>query len=175
MVGRVRHAEAARLLMQHRTALYAFILASVRNHADAEDILQTVSVAVIESIAQLRHESGFLPWVREIARRRILAFRRTHRRERSFDPELVLRLAEAAERVEYETGGDERRAALLGCLAALPELSRRMLSERYAGASAEELAARYGRSVQGVYALVKRVKQALRDCVDRRLALEADG
>ncbi len=174
MAGGVRHAVAARLLMRHRTALYAFILAAVRNHADAEDILQTVSVAVIESIDQLQHESGFLPWAREIARRRMLAFRRTGRRERAYDPELMQRLAEAAERVESETASDDRRAALLACLAAIPERSRKMLGERYAGWSAESLAARYGRSVQGIYALIKRVKQTLRDCVDRRLALEAD-
>ena len=50
MAGGVKHAQAARLLIQHRASLYAFILAAVRNHADAEDILQTVSVAVIESL-----------------------------------------------------------------------------------------------------------------------------
>ena len=42
--------QITRLLMQHRTALYGYIYACVRNHADAEDILQNVSVAVTESI-----------------------------------------------------------------------------------------------------------------------------
>ena len=56
--GVVRHAEVARLLMQHRTALYGFIFACVRNHADTEDILQNVSVAVTESIDQLSDEQA---------------------------------------------------------------------------------------------------------------------
>src|SRR5438046_3523164 len=64
--GVVRQGEIARLLMQHRTALYGFIYACVRNHADTEDILQNVSVAVTESITQLKDEAGFLPWAREI-------------------------------------------------------------------------------------------------------------
>ena len=49
-----RQAFVTRLLMSHRTALYGYIFACVRNHADAEDILQNVSVAVTESIEQLR-------------------------------------------------------------------------------------------------------------------------
>src|SRR5262245_62181276 len=114
--GQLGQAQVARLLMQHRTALYGYIFACVRHHADAEDILQTVSVAVTESIGQLRDESGFLPWAREIARRRILAHRRSARREQAVDPELVRRLAEAADRVERAKPAEERRSALLACL-----------------------------------------------------------
>jgi hypothetical protein len=35
------------------------------------------------------------------------------------------------------------------------------------------LASRVGRTVQSVYAQIKRIKSALRDCVERRLAAEA--
>src|SRR5260221_13687003 len=94
--GIIRQGDIARLLMQHRTALYGYIYACVRNHADAEDILQNVSVAVTESIDRLNDDAGFLPWAREIARRRVLAHRRTAGREQALDPELLCRLAEAA-------------------------------------------------------------------------------
>jgi RNA polymerase sigma-70 factor (ECF subfamily) len=172
--GMLGRGQIARLLMQHRTALYGYIFASVRNHADAEDILQNVSVAVTESIQQLHDEKGFLPWAREIARRRILAHRRTTRREQPIDPELLLRLAEAADRVERECDSSDHRAALMACLESLPEPSRRLIAQRYDGSSngMNELAARFGRSVQGIYARVKRIKAALRDCVERRLSLE---
>ena len=105
--------QITRLLMQHRTALYGYIYACVRNHADAEDILQNVSVAVTESIDRLTDEGGFLPWAREIARRRILAHRRTAGREQAFDPELLGRLAEAAERVEEDCPSSTHRSALM--------------------------------------------------------------
>ena len=68
--GVLGQGQIARLMMHHRTALYGYIFACVRNHADAEDILQNVSVAVTESIDRLTSEDGFLPWAREIARRR---------------------------------------------------------------------------------------------------------
>lgn len=168
--------QVARLLMQHRTSLYGYILACVRNHADAEDILQNVSVAVTESIGQLRDEAGFLPWAREIARRRILAHRRHARREQPLDPEVLRCLAEAAGRVEEEEPASDHQAALLACLESLPAESRRLIAMRYDGsvADARELAGRFGRSVQGIYALIKRIKAVLRECVQRRLAVEVD-
>jgi RNA polymerase sigma-70 factor (ECF subfamily) len=172
--GTVLQGQVTRLLMQHRTALYGYIFACVRNHDDAEDIFQNVAVAVTESIARLTDEAGFLPWAREIARRRILAHRRSSRRQQPFDPEIVRRLAEAAERVEQTRSASEQRAALMACLESLPGESRRLILMRYDGsaASAEDLAARFGRSVQGIYAQLKRIKAALRQCVERRLAAE---
>ncbi|MBY0523183.1 MAG: sigma-70 family RNA polymerase sigma factor [Gemmataceae bacterium] len=166
--------QVARLLMHHRTALYGYIFACVRNHADAEDILQNVSVAVTESIGQLQDEKGFLPWAREIARRRVLAYRRQTRREQPLDPELVLRLAEASDRVEREFAAADHRAALLACLEALPVRSRQLIAMRYDGSVAGmgELAVRFGRTVQGIYAQVKRIKTVLRECVERRMSLE---
>src|SRR5439155_21660283 len=98
----IRQGQVARLLMKHRTSLYGFIFACVRNHDDTEDILQNVSVAVTESIGQLQDESGFLPWAREIARRRVLAHRRSARREMVCDHEVVRALAEASDRVVQE-------------------------------------------------------------------------
>ena len=167
-------AEAARLLMQHRTALYGYVYACVRNHADAEDILQTVSVAVMQSFSQLTAPSGFLPWAREIARRRILAHRRTGRREQPLDPELVQHLAEAAEAVDKAQPASAHHAALLACLESLPPETRRLITLRYDDSidGAEELAEKFGRSVQAIYAQIKRTKMALRACVERRLALE---
>ena len=172
--GTVRQSQIARLLMQHRTALYGFIYACVRNHADTEDILQNVSVAVTESITQLKDESGFLPWAREIARRRVLAHRRTARRELPCDPELVRALADASDRVEQEEPASAHRAALMACLENLPGESRKLIAMRYDGTSGtvSKLAAHFGRSVQSIYAQIKRIKVALRECVGRRLTSE---
>ena len=172
--GTIRQGQVARLLMKHRTSLYGFIFACVRNHDDTEDILQNVSVAVTESIGQLHDESGFLPWAREIARRRVLAHRRSSRRETVCDPEVVRALAEASERVEREQPASAHRAALTACLENLPGESRRLIQMRYdrEHGNIAELARQLGRTVQSVYAQLKRIKVALRECVSRRLALE---
>lgn len=171
-----RQERIARLLMQHRTALYGYILACVRRHADAEDILQEVSVAVTQSIDRLDQEDGFLPWAREIARRRVLAHFRQAGRERPVDPELARRLAEAAERLERACPASAKHAALMACLETLPRRCRQLIALRYEGSAgrAEELARRFRRSVQAIYAQVKRIKTALRACVEQRLAKELE-
>jgi RNA polymerase sigma-70 factor, ECF subfamily len=173
--NQLQHGQITRLLMQHRTALYGYIFACVRNHTDAEDIFQNVSVAVTESFGQLQDEQGFLPWAREIARRRVLAHRRTCGREVVCDPEVVRRLAEAAERVERREPTSVQREALLACLEGLPAHSRQLITMRYDGSTTDSsiIAGRFGRSVQSIYAQIKRIKLALRECVERRLTLEA--
>jgi RNA polymerase sigma-70 factor, ECF subfamily len=172
--GPVRQADAARLLMKHHLSLYCYVFACVRNHHDTEDILQEVSVAVIESIGELRDEAGFLPWAREIARRRVLAHVRKARREQALDPEIVQRLAEAAEALEAADPVADHHEALLRCLEGLPESSRQVLLMRYDGSAGnvQGMASHLGRSVQSVYAQIKRIKAALRDCVRARLAGE---
>jgi RNA polymerase sigma-70 factor (ECF subfamily) len=168
--------EATRLLLKHHLALYSYIYACVRSHHDTEDILQNVSLVVIESFHQLREEAGFLPWAREIARRCSLAHGRKRRREQVTDPELMQRLAEAAHEMDRECSEDQHREALLACLEKLSEENRALLMMRYDGSAADagELASRFGRSVQGIYAMLKRIKAALRVCVQRRLHTECE-
>jgi RNA polymerase sigma-70 factor, ECF subfamily len=167
---------AARLLARYRPALCGYLFACVRNHADVEDLFQEVSVVVLESIAQLRCETEFLCWAREIVRRRVLAHFRHQAREQVIDPELVQRLADAAECLEERAPATERESALLACLESLPERSRRLIALRYNGSagSAEKLSRLFQLSVQAVYALIKRIKSALRVCVERRLGKELE-
>lgn len=167
-------AHLAQLLMRHRMSLYAYLFAGVRNHADAEDILQNVSLAAVESCDQLRDEAGFLPWVFEIARRRILQHQRQSQRRPVLDPELVSSLLEAAIRVEAERPVSIHQAALQACLDGLPPTSRDLMRLRYDGTCKDvgELARRFERTVQSIYAQIKRIKAALRECVERRVASE---
>lgn len=168
-------AHLAQLLMRHRTSLYAYVFAGVRNHADAEDILQNVSLAAVESCAQLRDEAGFLPWTFEIARRRLLQHQRQSQRRAVLDPELVSHLLEAVVRVEVQRPASVHQAALQACLDGLPSTSRDLMRLRYDGSCRDvtELAGRFERTVQSVYAQIKRIKAALRECVERRVAAES--
>jgi RNA polymerase sigma-70 factor (ECF subfamily) len=165
-----------RLLMQHRTALYGYIFACVRNHDDAEDILQEVSLAVTEAFDKLRDDDGFLPWSREIARRQVLTHIRKSNRTTIVEPEIVEVLAEASARVSERDDADRRNQVLLDCLESLPPKSREIIQMRYDGsvAGVPELAEKIERTVSATYGVLKRVRQTLRDCVDRKLAMETD-
>ena len=163
----------ARLLMRHRGVLFAYLLAALRNPHDAEDLLQDVSLAATSSWSQYDPDTPFLPWAREIARRRVLDFAgRRARRPALLDPEVLARLDVAAARLDAEPV-EPRRLALRSCLEKLGAHVRQVLELRYdERLDVEAVADRAGRTVQATYAMLKRAKEALRDCVARRMAAE---
>lgn len=165
-------ARVTMLLMKHRSELFAYLLASTRNPHDAEDLLQDVSLAASSSWTQYRPDSPFLPWAREIARRRILDFaRKRGRRMALLEPEILERLDAAAVTLEAEPPVDPRRDALGRCLGGIGGTARRVMDLRYADRlEVGRIAAELRRSVQATYAILKRTKQILRDCVERRLS-----
>jgi DNA-directed RNA polymerase specialized sigma24 family protein len=95
---------------------------------------------------------------------------RCRERERPSDPDVVRRLAESADQLEQHPAPSPREEALRACLEELPTSSRRLIVLRYDGRDSHDLSRRFGRSVQGIYAQVKRIKQTLRAGVERRLA-----
>lgn len=166
--------EVAALLMRHTDTLYGYILACVRNQADADDVLQNVAVAVVATASPPTNDADFLRWAREIARRRVLEFRRNQGRTLIYDPALIERLAEAADWVDQNRSGIQRREALLTCVEKLAPQARELLLYRYGESSVkiEHLAARFGKSLDSITSLLYRVRQSLRACVERRLAAE---
>jgi len=159
------------MLIEHRAILLGFLLSCVRNHADAEDLFQEVSVAAMRSAGDLRDRNGFLPWAREIARRRTLAHYRKSKRLTPIDPELATRLAETAAEMDRSNRVPARVEALHDCLDALPAVSRKLITLRYEDhrRPVEKIAEQFGRTVQATYAILKRSRLLLRDCVEQKL------
>ncbi len=169
------NSHAITLLMENRDALFAFILACVRNYADADDILQNVSVVIIEAAEVPKEPSQFLAWSREIARRRILEHFRASKRVLPVDPQTIERMMEAAERVDSKHSSQAQRTALIECIEKLSPENQQILTARYSDSgesNTEALSKRFGRSEQGVVSLLYRTRQRLRDCVKRRLRSE---
>ena len=124
----------------------------------------------IVRFANPRDEEGFLPWVREIARRRVLGRIVDNISAKRYSiPRVVCPGGGRRSRVEEKLPASSHHAALMACLETLPPDSRRLIAQRYDGVDAATLATRFRRSVQAVYAQIKRIKVALRHCVERRL------
>jgi RNA polymerase sigma-70 factor len=164
----------ASLLMRHNSVIYGYILACLRNCADADDVLQEVTVAAIRSDVVPPTDADFLRWVREVARRRVLEFLRDRGRFRPLDPRLSQRLLDQSAWMEQADGGLSIRDAVSRCVGKLSEEQRRLVAARYGGEheKVEQLARRFGRSPGGVYQLLHRIRLMLRACVERRLAVE---
>lgn len=162
-----------RSLTQERRMLQAAIRAMVADAYLAEDVLQEVFVVVMQQHEQFTAGTNFGAWAREIARRVTLAqLRKAGRYPAVLDPE-TLDLLEGSFDTPRETWENER-SALNECVAALPEESRKVLNLRYVtNAPLAEIAAAVGRSGDGIKALLKRLRQALAECVTTRLRREA--
>jgi RNA polymerase sigma-70 factor (ECF subfamily) len=165
---------AAAQLVRHHNVLYGYILACVRNHADAEDVLQDVAVAVMQASASPTNDDDFFRWAREIARRRVLEFQRKAGRSRVLNPQLVSRIIDETRCIEEMPAPSRLRDAFSSCVEELPEQSRLILADRYGSAptDVEVFAKKLGRTSAGLYQLLYRVRELLRECVDRRLAGE---
>ncbi len=166
------HGEVVRLLMEHRSSLFAFILAIVRNYDTAEDVLQEVSVAVCEASDQFRPGSNFGAWAREIARRRVLA---NHRAAARFPvgmtDEALRRLEEGFKRADTQASTKQRIDALRYCLQTLTQAARRLLQLRFACRFGHrEIAEQVDRQPESVRKSIYRSRQTLRTCIERRLS-----
>jgi RNA polymerase sigma-70 factor, ECF subfamily len=165
-------ARVTALLMKHRTELYAYLMAAIRNPHDAEDLLQDVSLAASTSWAQYRPGTPFLAWAREISRRRVLDYgKKRSRRMALLEPEVLESLDHAATRLEEDQPLSPYREALRACLGKVDGDARRILELRYGEkTNVSRISKAVGRTVQASYAIIKRTKEMLRDCVQRRLS-----
>jgi RNA polymerase sigma-70 factor (ECF subfamily) len=163
--------DRARLWEIHRTALRAYILSAVRDLHEAEDILQDVSIVVLRHFEDFRPGSSFGAWAREIARRCLLdRAKKLKHRLLTLEPETLMALESAADRVEQDGLATRLRQSLRRCLENLGTTGKRIVELRYGkGLPLERAAELLGKSVQATYSTLKRTKQWLRRCSERRL------
>src|SRR5688572_18829221 len=67
--------EFLREFSKHSRRIYGFIRALVPNQADAEELYQDVSTALLEKFGDFRPGSDFRAWAFQIAHYRVLSFR----------------------------------------------------------------------------------------------------
>jgi RNA polymerase sigma-70 factor (ECF subfamily) len=139
---------------------YLFVLGS--RHDRVEDVVQESFVVALQKGVPAEDTGAFL---RGVARNLLLRDRRSSasRREIEIADEVWQRRCEDGD-------GADRLAALAACVAALPRRSRALLQRCYAeGAGRTELADEFGFAPEGVKTALRRLRQTLRHCIERRL------
>jgi RNA polymerase sigma-70 factor (ECF subfamily) len=154
-------------------SLYAFILTLVRQPADAEDVLQETNVVLWQKAAEFDETRDFMPWALRIAQLQAMAhLKRRKRMPMTFDEPLLTVLAEEAIAEAEEL--DTRRHALAGCLQKLPDRQRELVASRYEpGGSVNDLARQLGKTPKAVSEMLRRIRRALLECIERTVAQEA--
>jgi RNA polymerase sigma-70 factor, ECF subfamily len=160
------------LLMASERRVFSYILTLLPNVADAQDVLQEASIVLWRRLAEYERGTDFSAWACRVALNVVRNFRaKQHRCRVKFDEQLFTAVASDAESMRQEL--DVAQAALFDCVNELPPGDRDLLQRRYeVGATIKSVAAAVGRSAEGLYKAMRRIHDALHDCIQHRLKSE---
>ncbi|HEX7896761.1 MAG TPA: sigma-70 family RNA polymerase sigma factor [Planctomycetota bacterium] len=165
--------DLVKLLLERRDSLLGFILALTRDRAAAEEVFQEVGLAVVEEAGRGTRVAKFLPWVHEMARRRVAEYFRKNSRRAAF-----ARLDSLDEIVgvafeENEAGVDvrlRRQDCLTECLDELPATQREMVDRRYREqASIQDIARSLDWTDGAVKVALWKARRRLEGCVENKM------
>jgi RNA polymerase sigma-70 factor (ECF subfamily) len=161
----------AELFGANQQRLFGYVLALVRNSADAQDILQQTAVTAWQKFDAFDPDTDFFRWATTIARYEMLNFTKYRRRSRLyFDQELMEQLAEDAGELSNEIA-EARSQALSDCLKKLPATDGKLLECRYAhGLGSYQIAELLDRSQSSVCNSLRRIRENLLRCIESKLS-----
>ena len=166
-------AELVQLMMKNQRRIFAYIMTLVPSRTDAEDILQEASLTICEKFSEFKIGTNFYSWACQIAYWKVRAARKKFATSKVVFNEEVLDVISQT-RVELEEELDYRHGALSRCLQKLNERDRRMVLVRYeSGHNVKAAAQACGRTIQGAYNALTRIRKNLYDCVNLEIASES--
>jgi RNA polymerase sigma-70 factor (ECF subfamily) len=169
-----RHHRFLRTYTAHEPAIRAHVRRLVPARADADDVMQDISIVLWEKFDAFREGADFKAWAFGVARFEVLAWLRDRGRERLvLDEEVITKLAE--ETAVDEPRLERQREALEQCMKKVPGDQRDLLMQAYQSESRiHEVAQGSGRSVAGFYQWLHRMRKLLLECIRRALTREVE-
>lgn len=169
---------AAAEFIRDRHRLGAFVTGLLRDAHAAEDVIQEVWVRLAAEVGKGTRLENQPAWCRGVARNLVRKHWERQRTAKVIADSRVLdlfldRVEQAFAETDHPAAENwlARQQALEECVAKLPGRSRRLLSLRYeARASMEKVALEMGQSFHAVTKALYRLRQALLDCVEKKLA-----
>lgn len=157
------------LLTVHQPHLQGYILASLGNRTDCDDVLQKTNLVLWKKSAEFRSGAQFLPWALAIARFEVLAFCRDRQRDRLvFHDDVAELMSEEALPEMNEVS--ERQKALQACIERLSEVQKEVLRLRYVGNKRiHEISELMHRTASSIKVMLFRTRRALKKCIEFRL------
>jgi RNA polymerase sigma-70 factor (ECF subfamily) len=147
----------------------AYVHAAVRNHHDAEDVIQATVTYIAHHFDEYDPARPFQAWAIGIARYRILDHRNKNKRKPLLLGDDALEsLTNAMAR--QATTADDRREALEHCMGRLKPEHRQVLADRYySDNSRQEIADTLGIKARSVTVLLRRIRLILAECIGNRV------
>ena len=170
---RETHEIFMQLLARHEPVIRGYLRSLVSRAADVDELMPDVALVAWRKFSELREPEAFPRWACVIARYEALRFHRDRARDRLVLDEAVI--AKLADEGAGETPLRARQmAALEVCVDGLPAERRELLLACYATETAiKDVAAQTGRTVDGLYQLLRRIRVDVQRCVEGTLKQEA--
>ena len=147
----------------------SYVHSLVRDRDAASDVLQETAMVLYRRFAEYDRTRPFVAWALGIARYQAMGLRRDAARSIvAFDDELLTRFT--AVWAEIAPALTDRSVALQSCLEGLPARPRQLLRLRYVeDLTSEEISKRIGGKAPAIRVALQRIREKLRQCVDRQL------
>jgi RNA polymerase sigma-70 factor (ECF subfamily) len=163
------------LVREHAETVRAFLLASVRDAAAVEDLLQDTFLVAWKNLERYDRRLPFGPWVRGIAAKLLLNWRRSAGRSRLYfcDEEALAAIDRRFGELDACPGDtfDAKVDVMRGCMVALSDHQRRAIDLHYQhGLPCVEIAQRLGLGLEAVKKHLQRGRAALLRCMRGKLA-----
>ena len=158
-----------------QSSVEGYIHTFVRDRDAAKDVLQETALAVFRRFSEYDGGRPFLYWALGFARYEALGWIRDHARSRVlFSEELLEQLTERWAELAPEVS--EQNNALHVCLEKLTVRSRELVRWSYVeGMTSEEVARRTGANAPSVRVTLQRIREHLKECIQRRLRIQEAG
>lgn len=168
-----REDQFAELFSGSQQRLLGYVIGLVRNVADAHDILQQTAITAWRKFDEFDPDTDFMRWVIAIARFETLNFMKYRRRSKVlFDQSLIEQLGESVCDASAELIEDRGKALSL-CIKKLSAADSRLIQCRYShGLNSSQIAEVLDRSQSSVCNSLKRIRESLLGCIERRLSKE---
>jgi RNA polymerase sigma-70 factor, ECF subfamily len=160
-------AEFMQLFSRDQGRLFRYVAAMVPVLQDAEDVLSETTLTLWREFANFEPGTNFLAWARRIAHLRVLEYYRV--RGRRLSDQVLTALAVDIERRDAQV--DLRLTYLAECRQQLPSDDQTLLTRRYVDSlRVDELGAQLGRPVNSISKSLGRIRRALLQCIERKMA-----
>jgi RNA polymerase sigma-70 factor (ECF subfamily) len=163
------------LVSRFSAAVRAQCLLRAADPARADDIAQQVFLTAWRRLPDLSEDGAFWPWLDSITRRHLLNEWRRVQRERGLRQRYTLQWLS---KQETEDSSADSASELAGrvdslrlCLDKLPPELRKLVKLRYdENCTSQTIGKLMGRSADSVRQTFVRVREKLRECIERRMA-----
>lgn len=164
------------LFIRHQIELRGLLLAILGDFSAVDDVLQETFLTVTAKADDFVEGTNFTAWAAAIARFHGLEWRRKHGRiTTGLSDSVIDQLCAEPGAIAADGAADREMQALEQCLESLAPSAREAISLRYReGHKPAEVARHLGWKVEAIYVVLSRARAALRQCVEKQMALEGE-